>query len=220
MSTYSAFYVRKQAADDSTRAAMLSLYPKAKIQVLPDFMGAILSRDDIQPPEQRLAELSAKSATDVIWVTYQTTAESFVFHHWRSGEQLRALWYGCASEGTWERVEGQAEPWETEEFWTEEALEGSLECAESDSERRKLECLWKEKVIRKGQTEPVVSSEDAVHAVMEHYGLFDPNQAEATAVGGTRAAPVPPTGGVRLFRMLVWVAILCGIAILLLRRSK
>lgn len=162
MSTYNAFYVRKQAAEDSTRAEILSLYPKAQIQVSPDFIGAILSRDCIEPPEKKLAELSAKLATDVIWVTYQTTAESFIFHHWRSGEQLRGLWYGCAHEGTWERAEGQAEPWETEEFWSEEALESSLECAESDSARRKLERLWKEKIIRKGQTEPIVSSEDAV----------------------------------------------------------
>src|SRR6185503_2065429 len=118
MSTYNAFYVRKQAVDDATRAEILSLYPKAQIQLLSDFIGAILSREDIEPPEQKLAELSAKLATDVIWVTFQTTAESFIFHHWRSGEQLRALWYGCASEGTWDRAEGQAEPWETEEFWS------------------------------------------------------------------------------------------------------
>lgn len=85
---------------------------------------------------------------------------------------MRALWYGCVEEGVWERAEGEAEPWEAEEFWSEEALEGALECAETESEQRKLRQLWKDRVIREGQTDPSVSSEDAVHAVMEHYGLF------------------------------------------------
>ena len=124
--TYNAIYIRKQAADDAMREAILSLYPKAKFEIPPDFIGAVLSRNDIKPPEMKLADLSSKFATDVIWVTCQTTAESFIFHHWRTGKQLRALWYGCACEGTWERVEGEAEPWEAEEFWSQDALESSL----------------------------------------------------------------------------------------------
>lgn len=150
MSTFNAFYVRKHAADEAIRASILSLYPKARIEVTADFIGGILSSDDVEPPEHALSEVSAKLGTDVIWVTYQTTAESFIFHHWRAGSQLRALWYGCASEGTWERVEGEAEQWEREAFWDDETS-GSL---------------------KKGQSEPAVSCEDAVHAAMEHYGLF------------------------------------------------
>lgn len=157
MSTYNAFYVRKKTADDAIREAILSLYPKARIEVTRDFVGGVLSDDDAAPLEQALSELSAKQETDVIWVTYQTTAESFIFHHWRAGKQLRALWYGCASEGTWERVEGRAEPWERGAFWDDEAT-GSL---------------------KKGQTDPMVSSQDAVHAVMEHYGLFTEEAAGA-----------------------------------------
>ena len=104
MSTFNAFYVRKQASDDATRAEMLSLYPEVQIQVFPEFIGGILSRDVIEPPEQRLARLSAKLDTDVIWVTYQTTVDAVIYHHWRTGEQLRALWYGCATEvGTEQR---------------------------------------------------------------------------------------------------------------------
>ena len=219
MSTFNAFYVRKQG-DEATKAAIAVLYPKADIQILPEFVGAILSRDDIEPPEQKLKELSASLGTDVIWVTFQTAAESFIFHHWRAGDQLRALWYGCADEGIWGRAEGEAEPWEAEEFWGEEALKGAVECAETESEQRKLRRLWKDRVIRKGQTDPSVSSEDAVHAVMEHYGLFDSNQTEMTASGDTGAAPVPPSTGLRVFRASVWVAILFVIGFLLWRRSK
>src|SRR5437868_14237333 len=100
LSTYNAFYVGKRAAEDTAREAILSLYPKARIEVTEDFIGAVLSDDVVEPPEQTLSELSAKLETDVIWVTYQTTAESFIYHHWRAGKQLRALWYGCANEGT------------------------------------------------------------------------------------------------------------------------
>jgi hypothetical protein len=185
MGTFNAFYVRKLAAEDATRTAILSLYPEARIQKLPDFFGAILSDDDTEPPEQRLAELSAKIATDVIWLGYQTTAVSFIFHHWRAGEQLRALWYGCASEGTWDRVEGQAEPWEAEEFWSKDGLEAALEYAEGEAESRKLRRLWKERVIHKGQSQPAAGSDDSVRAVMEHYNLFSDE------------APLPPKSGAK-----------------------
>ena len=197
MSTYNAFYVRKQAADDVTRAAIVSLYPKASIETSADFVGAVLSRDDVKPPEQRLAELSAKLGTDVIWVTFQTTAESFIFHHWRAGTQLRVLWYGCAHEGTWERVEGEAEPWERDTFWDEESLECLLECAETDSERERLQRLWKGGVLVKGQTEPTVSSEDAVQDVMAHYGLYADEETQQSQPPASSAAssPTPPQSG-------------------------
>ena len=208
MSTYNAFYVRKQAADEVTHAAILSLYPKARIEVSADFIGGVLSRDDIEPTEQKLAELSEQLETDVIWVTFQTTAESFIYHHWRSGSQLRALWYGCANEGTWERVEGEVEPWEAEEFWSQDALEDSLECAESDSERKKLERLWKDGIIRKGQTEPSVSSEDAVHAAMEHYGLIaDAESPMSQPASQHEQKPKPKRKYGCLFVLLILIAV-------------
>lgn len=216
MGTFNAFYIRKLGTEDATKAAIIGLYPKADIQVLPEFVGAMLSADDIDlgVPEQKLGEISATLKTDVIWVTYQTTAESFIFHHWRGGEQLRALWYGCASEGTWERAEGQAEPWEAKEFWSEESLEGALELAESDSERLKLRRLWKAQTIRKGQTAPIISSEDAVRAVMEHYDLFsedEPATTKTDAVTGKKGKRKKEYGC--LYLLLFIVAILVFAAI-------
>src|SRR5437899_10120392 len=117
MSTFNAFYARKKAADKVTRSAMLSLYPNAVIETFDDFVGGALSDNDLVPPESKLSALSAKLATDVIWVTYQTTAESFMYHHWQNGAHLRGLEYGCAKEGRWDRVEGQAEEWKKECFW-------------------------------------------------------------------------------------------------------
>jgi hypothetical protein len=171
MSTFNAFYVRKKAADKVTRSAILGLYPKAQVETFDEFMGGILSADDLEPPEQKLVALSANLATDVIWVTYQTTAGSFIYHHWQNRAHLRALMYGCAEEGQWDRVEGKAEEWEKECFWDEESLEMNLEEARSDAERKKLKKLWSDGVLLEGSELPVAGDDTAVEAVMEYYGF-------------------------------------------------
>ena len=171
MSTYNAFYIRKQATDKATRSAILSLYPKAKVETFDEFIGGVLSSDDSEPPEQKLSALSAKLATDVIWVTYQTTAGSFMYHHWHNGSHLRALAYGCIEDGKWDRVEGQAEEWEQECFWDEESLEMNLEEAKSDAQRKKLKKLWSDGVLIEGSELPVAGDDTAVEAVMEHFGF-------------------------------------------------
>ncbi|MFN7141498.1 MAG: hypothetical protein ACK4UN_19395, partial [Limisphaerales bacterium] len=175
MSTYNAFYVRKQAPDDVTRAEILKLYPDAHVETLPDFIGAVLSRNEYTPAEEALSQLSEKLDTDIIWVGYQTAVEAFVYHHWRVGTQLRALRYGCASEGTWDRVEGEVEPWERDAFWNDGDLDGWLEDAETENERQKLRKLWKDCRLVQGETVPMAGSDAAVEVVMEHYGLFDTN---------------------------------------------
>jgi hypothetical protein len=189
MGTHNALYVRRQGEDDTVRTAILSLYPNAEIQGLPDFIGGVFTADDLEPPEQQLAELSARLATDVIWISSQTTAESFIFHHWLAGEQLRALWYGCGYEGAWDRADGQPEPWEAETLWSQDALEASLESAETESERRNLERIWSEKTIRQGQTDPSVNSEEVLPDVMGYYGLFFENVQSAKS----QSAPVTTT---------------------------
>jgi len=170
MSTFNALYIRKEATDKVTRSAILGLYPKARIEVFDDFIGGILSSDDLEPPEQKLSALSETLATDIIWVTFQTTAGSFAYHHWQSGSHLRALTYGCEKEGRWERVEGEAEEWE-EFFWDADSLETVLDAAKSDAERKKLKKLWSDGVLIKGSAWPDAGSDLAVEATMEHYGF-------------------------------------------------
>lgn len=204
MSTYNAFYVKKQGDGEAARAAILQLFPDAMIVLPGEYMGGVLSVDDSDVPEQELADVSAKQETDIIWVTYQTTAESFIFHHWRNGSKLRSLWYGCTNEGTWDRVEGEAEPWEAEEFWSDDALEGAIECAESDADRKKLEALWKDKILSKGQTDPTIGSQSAVHAVMVHYGLFEDEAAQSIREASGQVNPPrrKKKGGCILFLLL------------------
>ena len=172
MSTYIAFYVRKTATDDSITANMLSLEPTAVFEPLTEFIGAVIDPPNFEPPEASLAELSARFATDVIWLCYQTTANAFMFYHWRGGALVRVLEYGSADEGVWCRAEGTAEDWEAEEFWSNEALKCAQDCAESDDQKARLGKYWQRGVIAKGEIEPSVSAEDAVWAAMKHYNLF------------------------------------------------
>lgn len=196
MSTYNAFYVRKQAAEALTRAAMLKLYPEARIETSSGFVGAVLARDEIEPREACLLELSGTLATDVIWLAYQSAVGAFIFQHWQAGRLIRALWYGCRNEGSWDRVAGSAEPWEREALWNDEALEDLLQCAESEAERQKLKRLWRDGVFKEGEFEHLVASEDVVHAVMKHYGLFGEGETSdhSTAVSVARA-PGKSRGG-------------------------
>jgi hypothetical protein len=171
MSTYNAFFVRTNGKDKQTRTAMLSVYPKAKLEVSGSFVGGVLSDTEWEASETKLAALSAKLATDVFWVTYQNTAGSFIYHHWHNSLHLRTLMYGCLKDGKWDRVEGQAEPWEKECFWDKESLKMCLKEAKSDAARKKLTKLWNDGVLIKGSALPVAGDDVAVHAVMEHYGF-------------------------------------------------
>ncbi len=171
MSTFNAFYIRKKAADKETRAAILSINPKASIQTFDDFIGGILSTDEWEAPEKKLSALSRKLETDIVWVTYQTTAGSFIYHHWHSGAHLRALMYGCLKEGRWDRVEGQAEEWEEEQFWDKESLKMCLKEAGSEAARKKLKQMWDDRVLIKGSELPVAGDDTAVQAIMEYYGF-------------------------------------------------
>jgi hypothetical protein len=171
MSTFNALYIRKKASDKSTRSAILTLYPKAEIETFPDFIGGILSSEDSEPPEKKLSAISEKLLTDVIWLGYQTTAGSFIYHHWNGGSHLRALSYGCIKTGKWDRVEGEAEEWEQECFWDEESLEMNLEEAKSDVQRKKLKKLWSAGVLIEGNELPVAGDDTAADTIMEHYGF-------------------------------------------------
>lgn len=176
MATFVAFYIRKTATEPDPQAAILQLYPSAEIEQLPEFVGGFLTPDDYQAPEQNLCALSGRLATDIVWVTYQTAAESFIYHHWHNGHVVRSLVYGCDEEGLWEKVEGQAEPWEEQAFWSDADLEAALDWEEDHAIKQTLRNHWATKIIREGESIPSISSMDAVSAAMAHFGLFSADE--------------------------------------------
>ncbi len=175
MGTWNAFYVR--AEGDEAIAAIHKRFPNAFTELSPEFVGVRLPDDAFEAPESDLATLSSRLATDVIWLSFQSTVGAFQFHHWRSGQHKRALVYGCfQDERTWERVEGEPASWEREILFSQRKLDRVLKYADSDSERQELERIWRDAEISPGRTEPSLESRDCAHQLaayykLPHYGL-------------------------------------------------
>jgi hypothetical protein len=170
MGTWNAFYVRAQG--DEAIAAIRKRFPNAPIESSPAFVGVRMPDDAFEAPESDLAALSTRLATDVIWLGFQSTVDAFQFHHWRSGQHMRALVYGCfQDERTWERVEGAPASWEREILFSQRELEHVLKYAGSDSERQELKRIWRDAEISPGRTDPGLDSRDCAHQIAAHYKL-------------------------------------------------
>src|SRR5262249_33738256 len=150
-------YVKAQ--DNDAIGAIRERFPKAEIESSPAFHGVRVPDEDYKAPEAELADLSAFLDTDVIWLSFQSVVDALQFHHWRGGLHVRALVYGCfQEERTWERVEGQPEPWEREILFSEEELKHVLEYTDGDEQREELQRLWRDVQIVPGNTEPGLDS--------------------------------------------------------------
>lgn len=170
MGTWNAFYVRAQADSGFVTSAIRERFLDAEIEASSQFVGVKMPDDAFEAPERDLAALSSRLGTDVIWLSFQSTVDAFQFHHWSVGEHVRALVYGCfQAERTWERVEGQPEPWERDIFFSEHKLEQVLKYAGSDSEREELRRIWPEREIVPGRTEPSLDSRDCAHMIAAYY---------------------------------------------------
>ncbi len=172
MGTRNGFYVRAQDGDKAVVSAIREKFPAKEIEATSQFIGVKMSEDEYVAPENDLASLSSRCGTDVIWLGFQSTVDAFQFHHWRSGIHVRALVYGCfQEERTWERADGQPEPWEREVFFSQDKLDRVLEYVESEPERLELQRVWREGDILPGKTEPGLDSRDCAHAIAAYYQL-------------------------------------------------
>jgi len=159
MGTLNAFYVRATTNTADVTAAIRARFPKAAVETDTHFIGVKMPDEAFEPQERELIELSARFDTDVIW-----------FYHWRAGEQLRVLVYGCfAEERTWERAEGTPEPWEREVFFGPTGLAFALKYADSDLDKHEMERIWREAEIRPGRTEPGLDGRECARAVAQHF---------------------------------------------------
>ena len=167
MGTLNAFYVR--ATDANASAAIRAKFPKGEIEMGTDFCGVTMPDDTFETPERDLMELSAQLKTDVIWLSFQSAVEAFEFHHWRAGERLRSLVYGCFQERTWERADGTPEPWERAALFTPKKLERNLRYANKDEEKQTLERIWREAEIQPGGIQPSLDARESARAVAQHF---------------------------------------------------
>ena len=170
MATSRSFFVKTRARDLGTRFAIWWAAPGGQSVAGPEYVGVALGGVG-DAPEQRLAALSARLHTDVIWLAFQSVVDAFEYHHWRDGALLRSLVYGFReAERTWERVEGTPEPWEAEIlFGDPEDLRAALESAESATERADVERAWRERRPAVGSPYPMLDARDCGIRVHEHY---------------------------------------------------
>jgi hypothetical protein len=177
MGTFNAFYVKAKADEHTATAAIRARFPRAEMDSSPEFVGIAMPDDAFEAPERDLKELSFELKTDVIWLSLQSAVDAFQFHHWRAGKQLRSLVFGCfVEERTWERVEGEAEPWERDVFFDPRALEIPLEFATTEDEKDELRRIWQSAELLPGRTEPSLASKECAHKIARffhfpHYGL-------------------------------------------------
>lgn len=167
MGTLNAFYVR---GDQSAAGAIREAFPKAALMSTPGFIGVEMRALDFEPPEAKLADLSARLHTDVIWLGFQSTVDAFLFFHWQDGQMVRALVYGAnEDERTWERVEGEPEEWERPIFFSEEELEIAI--GEEADDAEEVRRIWRTAEILPGRTLPSLDSRECARQIAQHYGL-------------------------------------------------
>jgi hypothetical protein len=152
MGTWNSFYVRIVGA--STIAYIQKEFAGVQILEGKDFLGVILVDDAFEPPSHKLIALSADWETEIIWLSFQSVVDSFEFHHWRQGQSLRSLIFGCYErEQCWEMVGGEPESWERAAFFDEEQAGAS------------------EVEIVQGDMDPSIDAREAARTVAEYYDL-------------------------------------------------
>jgi hypothetical protein len=167
MGTLNAIYVRTTGEQ---RALLRAEYPTARTERGLEFHVIEQPRTAFNPPEDELAALSARLDTDVLWLTFQSAADAFRFHHWRSGKHLRSLVYAYVEQCVWERVEGEPEPWEREAFFDPRQLADVLKDAKKKA-ATELRRFWQKAEVAVGRTVPILAAREAARSVAEFYHL-------------------------------------------------
>lgn len=175
MGTWNAFYVR--AGSERAVPVIRKDFPKQEIEQFEEFTGVNMGDDAFEAPAAILTKLSSQLGTDVMWMSLQSTVDAFQFHHWKLGKQIRSLVYGCfQEERTWERAEGEPEPWEREVFFSQKDLDFELKLANNESEKQDLKQIWQKGEIVAGRMMPPVDAKDKAHKIARiyrfpHYGI-------------------------------------------------
>jgi hypothetical protein len=168
MGTLNAFYVR--ASDPSKSATLRAQYPSAFTEAGTTFYAVELPNDCFKCPDAELQSLSAQLGTDVVWVSFQSAVDAFQYHHWRNGNHLRSLVYGCfENEREWEQVEGQPQEWEAAVIFGN--LGDALRFRTDEEERRSITRIYASRLIEVGADEPSLDGRETARGVAEFFGF-------------------------------------------------
>lgn len=168
MGTLNTIYIR---SCQEIEIKIKSVYPDAQTEDGCDYFAIELSLDGLDDIGNDLRKMSTEWDTDVLWIAFQSSVELFVYHHWKSGHLQRSLTYGASTEGTWEQVDGEAEPWEAEAFFDRDELESLLEEANSDDERQDIQRIFDEQILEIDAWIPMIDARESARAIAEYYNL-------------------------------------------------
>lgn len=176
MASMNMFFVR-EVTDDAI-AAVRAMFPADEMMTNSEFIRLRLIVFT-KNPEQELMELSSRLKTDVWWLRYHSISGVFGYYHWRLGVLLRAIVRGHIEDRTWERVEGQPEPWEQALFFNPETLADLLEDEDNyldddeeediDEYKRQLEAFYQKGELVIGRMEPYISAQSCTFDIATYY---------------------------------------------------
>jgi hypothetical protein len=166
MGTLNAIYVRAQ--DANMVQAIRDAYLAAVTERHTQFFSIERALHESDCPEEELRLLAARLKTDVIWLSFQSTVETFEFFHWHNGAQLRCL---IRAEAVWERIEGDPEPWEQQAIFEADDLAEILDCYDDPTERNEVEQIYLERILAPGNFNPLLDARETARAVAEFYRL-------------------------------------------------
>ncbi len=141
---------------------------------------AVVLWDELSAPEDTLRDLSRAAQTEIIWLSFQKQVDAFEFQHWKNGVLERRLTYGCYErERTWEKVEGEPEPWEARALFATESLEREVHQLRVHPPKGRsvarqeaaLRAIWRERRLSVGSQTPMIFGRDAAKAVATAYRL-------------------------------------------------
>ena len=169
MGTMNAIYVR--ATESAKVNALRVEHPTAYTEPRSEFYAIEQQPSQFVAPEAKLAILSARLDTDVLWLGFQSVVDAFQFHRWRSGEHRRALVFGCfGHERTWERADGVPEEWERAAFFDAKELAHALNFANAQ-EALELQRIWRDSELVAARMDPNIDSRESARKVAEYYQL-------------------------------------------------
>lgn len=169
MGSMSSLYVR--CGDDAGLLARIrSEHPGAVIEA-PSAFARIALQGVEDPGKAGVLDLANRYGTEVLFILFVSTTDSFAFTHCTAGRCLRHLRYGCDEQGWWEVVEGEPEAWERQAFFDDEQQVEDID--DDDPERAEVEELFRLGRVRSGTGWPILDARESARAAAVHFRLTD-----------------------------------------------
>lgn len=171
MGSMTRIYAR--CASPSLWAALRARFPQATIEPPSEF-ASIQPQDGSRFTPTDGEHLSAELGTETIYLAFSSASESFQFTRCQPGRTLRHIQYGMfVEQGLLEEVTGTAEAWETAAFFDRYAMQAFADIGTDDPEYERIAEIYHQRLIRAGETYPMIDARESARAAATYYRLTD-----------------------------------------------